>query len=207
MTKLASIEELRNVLNKSNDSDNNVIMSAALEAVTPAMSGYLLTQFTQSDAPELDTFLPGTTKYLPDGSLVLMLRQALIVPGSVRITASQTTDGLITGDPLLDTERTLDAERGYVTIRPEAANSRRGMWYQVEYMYGFQTTTDQIGKVYKKVPDWLKQATLMTALGVYDSIRKANDSESAAPEVRIPGIAEQAVAQYRRLKRPVELPL
>jgi len=207
MAKLASIEDLRNALNRSNDSDTNRILNSALEAVTPAISGYLQTGFGRQEEKDVDTFLPTKQDHFADGRLVFKLRNSLLVTGSVVIRSALDNSELAAADPIPDMGIAIDTYRGYVTLLPGEVAKRENHWFQIEYLSGFNTAADQIGRYYTGVPEWLKQAALLTAMEVYDSLRKYNDTETSGTVTHLPGLAVNSLAPYRRGRSPVARPM
>lgn len=207
MAKLATIEKLRTALAKDSYGDLNMVLNAALEVVTPAIEGVLLTTFTRFQ-DRIASYSLANADVGPGGMITLHLPQAFLVHGSLQVKVASSFSLMSEAVPVDSSLFLVDGTRGYVTLFPEALTyGPNGGWVKVTGTYGFNVSADALGHAYQSVPSWLEQSALQAAMEVYDVIRQTNDTETPRKDLKLPAISMQSLAMYRRTKQPVVYPV
>jgi hypothetical protein len=206
MTKLASIEDLRNMLARDEEPGMNGMVSNALETVTPMFEGILLTRFDRV-TDQLAMYCLADAELTKHGMAILYLPRTLLLSEGLEVRVGPTLPDAQGATALEHGTLIIDYGRGYITLPAEVASDPMNQWVVVTYSAGLEEGEDDIGKTYNAVPPWLHSAALQAAAEVFEITRDTVDADKARRDVKLPTSSLNAIAQYRRTKQPVVLPL
>lgn len=206
MTKLAAISDLRDMLARDTEPGLNGIISSALEAVTPIFEGILLTKFARV-TDQLAMYCLADAELTKHGMAILYLPQTLLLSEGLEVRVGSTLPVAMAATPLDNSTLIIDYGRGYITLPYETAMDTLNQWVVVQYSAGLEAEDDEVGQVFIDPPPWLQTAALQAAAEVFEVTRDTVDADKARRDLKLPTSVVGSIAQYRRTKQPVVLPL
>ncbi len=135
----------------------------------------------------------------------------------VSIVYGVTEEDLDAALPVVDTYMKIDAEKGLVYFDTLGFSSdlqsisRRitpdggfgGWFFRITYDHGWESKTEPYGKVYKTVPDWLREAALIKAREIYQLTIPVKERKATVSSVNLGSIVDRHIRWYPTALNPI----
>lgn len=183
MAKLVSVENLRIRMGLQDTESTNLRLAAAIEAATVHLESLLETSLDYQATDDTFWIDPREQPWV-DHFLYVRLSKGFVdstVPPVLRLAG--TVAEAPTADPLATSNTKFNYKGGLAAILDSDLVTevwpRLGVdevFLRVEYSYGFQTKSDEFGKVYLSTPAWLQEAAYVIATNIYRGASPCGDS-------------------------------
>lgn len=185
--KLVKVDDVRGRGRLADIDEINDALSLSIDAATLHLEALIRTKFTQATYTD-KYWIDSEERPFTDQFITLYLKNGYVDSGSsVTVRVSSTLEDLATADPIDAAYLHIDYEKGLVMIT--GTDAIRTMWStpnrmfcQITYTAGFTSSNTAYGAVATaaEVPDWLKEAATLTAVGFFngDDNCTAEDAKS-----------------------------